>query len=360
MTEQPQLDTRIVDMGLGELDADLLACVLTSADEEEELRLSDGQVRALRIERCGSSQEAPTLARAPLAAEEYESLDERSGRLRCRPGHFPVARVRPGLDRGPLFRASRSYLVTGGLGGFGLETALWLVARGARHLVLASRRGKPSPADQLALDAAARETGAELRCVALDVTDGRATRALLQRIEEGPAPLAGVFHSAMVLSDVPIAEMSPDDLWRVMRPKSLGAWHLHQATARLSLDYFVMYSSVAAMVGNPGQAAYAAANAYLDGLARLRRSMGLVATSIQWGALAEVGVDAESQRVDAHLRGDGLSPIGSALGLKALEQALNEEVTERGVIDIDWDRWVRTNFEARWNRLELVTSSGGA
>ena len=262
-----------------------------------------------------------------------------------------VKEVRPGLSRPPLFRKDRCYLVTGGLGGFGLQTALWMMRLGAGELVLASRRGKLAPSDEAALAHAVETTGAHVRCVALDVTVEGSVHSLVAELATGERPLAGVVHSAMVLHDMPISALTYQDLCQVTRPKALGAWHLHEATKELALDHFVMYSSVSAVAGNPGQAAYAAANAYLDGLARLRRSLGLPGTTIQWGALADVGVVAESDQVAGHLKSVGILPIPAARALGGLRAALAEGAVERGIIDIDWDRWVRTTPETRWNRL---------
>ncbi len=265
-----------------------------------------------------------------------------------------VPELARGLTPKPLFRRNRSYLVVGGLGGFGLRTAQWMVENGARHLTLASRRGRADAQGEETLRELARESGATIECRALDVTSEADVRSLVRELSERPEPLAGVFHSAMVLEDAPLELLDARSLAAVMGPKARGAYNLHLATRDSNLDHFVLYSSVSAIVGNPGQGAYAAANAFLDGLAAHRRSLGLPATAIQWGALAEVGVVSREAHVDAHLRSIGLTPLTPEQGLTELGVALGEDVTERGIIDIDWMRWMRTTPETRWNRLEVL------
>jgi acyl transferase domain-containing protein/NADPH:quinone reductase-like Zn-dependent oxidoreductase/NAD(P)-dependent dehydrogenase (short-subunit alcohol dehydrogenase family)/acyl carrier protein len=276
----------------------------------------------------------------------------------------PVPQLRPGLTDNALCVVNGTYLVTGGLGGFGLRAARYLVHQGAGRVVLASRRGRGDGAELLELQQFAGRMGAEVVCEALDVTEPAAVQALVARLVADAVPLRGIIHSAMVLDDAPLAELTFDSLARVMNAKAIGAWHLHQATLEVQLDFFVLFSSVSAMVGNPGQAAYSAANCFLDGLAQHRRANGLVATSVQWGAIADVGVVARDAQVETHLRSIGLEPIDPERALLGLGEALREGAVERGIIDIDWDRWMRTTARTRWNRLSELgqgdQSLGGA
>ncbi len=182
-------------------------------------------------------------------------------------------------------RGERSYLVTGGLGSLGLETAAWLAGSGAGHLVLAGRRG-PGEAARARIAAIGEDHDCRIEAVSLDITDGAAVTALVGRFgdENGGWPaLGGVIHAAGVLDDALLPDQSPERLAAVLQPKVSGGWNLHRATRDLDLDFFVLYSSVAATLGAPGQSNYAAANAFLDGLAWLRRSEGLAATSVAWG-----------------------------------------------------------------------------
>lgn len=184
------------------------------------------------------------------------------------------------------FAPSRAgwHLVVGGLGGLGLEVAEWLVASGVRRLALMGRRGE---AEGAAAEAVARwrRQGVEVRPVACDVADG----AALERALAGLAPLAGVIHSAMVLEDMPLAALTPEVLARVLPAKVAGAAHLDRLTRGMGLDYFVLFSSMATLIGNHGQSAYVAANGYLEGIARARRAAGLPGLAVGWGAISDVG-----------------------------------------------------------------------
>ncbi|MDX2088318.1 MAG: SDR family NAD(P)-dependent oxidoreductase [Kofleriaceae bacterium] len=264
--------------------------------------------------------------------------------------------VAPGLTPATTIRRDATYLVTGGLGGLGLRTAQWLAEQGATHLVLASRRGAPTEDDAETI-AALRARGTSVICLALDVTDEAAVRDAIQAIDRVESPLGGVFHSAMVLDDGPLATLVPEALDRVCGPKITGALNLHRATCDLPLDHFVMFSSVSALVGNPGQAAYAAANAFLDGLAAHRRRLGLPAMAVAWGALAETGVVARNDEVRRHLASMGLRPLVPARALLALRRALEEAHGQVGIIDIDWSRWRKATAPTPWHRLDEISET---
>jgi phthiocerol/phenolphthiocerol synthesis type-I polyketide synthase C len=180
------------------------------------------------------------------------------------------------------------HVVFGGTGGFGLEYARWLADRGARHILIASRTGGASE-DVSALTEALRLRGISLTSAACDVTDQRAVAALLERLRQ-ERPIAGVSHTAMVLDDGLIKSLTSERMEKVLAPKVLGARNLDLLTRDDALDYFVLFSSAAAMFGNPGQASYVAANGYLDGLARLRRALGHKALAVAWGAITDVGI----------------------------------------------------------------------
>ena len=161
----------------------------------------------------------------------------------------------PGLSGGRL-RSAGPYLVSGGLGGLGLEVARWLIARGVRTIVLNARTA-PDPATAAAIEAM-REQGATVRVELADVADEAAVAAMLEKLARDLPPLAGVFHCAGVLADGALENQDPGRFERVLGPKTFGAWNLHCATRHLDLDHFVMFSSVAGVMGNPGQANYAA------------------------------------------------------------------------------------------------------
>lgn len=255
----------------------------------------------------------------------------------------------------PLCRRDRAYLVSGGLDGFGAEVARWLAGAGAGELWLVGRRGVATPgAADLVRELAAR--GAAVRVDALDIADEAALAAALAH--PGRLPLAGVFHAAMVLDDCHVLDLDRDRLAPVFAAKAGGAAALDRLTRGEPLEHFVLFSSVAAVVGNPGQASYVAANAYLDALARRRRAEGLPALSIAWGALSGVGVVARSPRLADGLARTGIDTLSPAVALVALEHLLRAGATEVCVAAIDWARLARALPGADAPRLsELVRSA---
>ncbi|MDG4818385.1 SDR family NAD(P)-dependent oxidoreductase [Micromonospora sp. WMMD956] len=211
-------------------------------------------------------------------------------------------------------------LVTGGTGALGALVAEHLVtAYGARSLLLVSRQGPAAPgADALA----ERLTGlgARVEVVAADVTDPDRVAALVAGVT---GRLAGVVHTAGVLDDGVVTAISPERLAGVLAPKADAAWHLHEATAGRDLDLFVVYSSVAGVLGSPGQAAYAAANTFLDALAAYRRQAGLPAASLAWGMWDTAGMAATVGDADrARSARAGISPMSADTGLDLFDAAL--------------------------------------
>ncbi len=190
--------------------------------------------------------------------------------------------------------ADGHHLIIGGLGGFGLETADWLLDLGARSIILTSRSARLSDEAQQ-LRAKAEKLGASLRVEACDATNENALASLLDDLRQ-TAPLRGVIHAAMVLDDALIANLIDARIDAVLAPKVMGGAHLDRLTRSDELDYFWLYSSVSVLMGNPGQSAYVAANAYLDGLARKRRQDGLPALSIGWGAITDKGILAREEK----------------------------------------------------------------
>ncbi len=246
-----------------------------------------------------------------------------------------------------VFDPNGTYFITGGFGGFGQKTAEWLVSKGVRHLVLTGRTGANTPARQAILQHL-RELGATVKAVACDTADLEALSELFADIQATCPPLKGIFHSGALILDQPIEAIDPNIYQKVMRSKALGAWNLHQLTLSLSLslDHFVLYSSVANLVGNTRQAAYSAANGFLNGLAHLRRTQGLAGTSVNWGAIADVGVVAQDETLEQFLRYTGLRGISSAEALDVLDVALARDVTQFGVSMISsWADWSR--YETR-------------
>jgi acyl transferase domain-containing protein/NADPH:quinone reductase-like Zn-dependent oxidoreductase/SAM-dependent methyltransferase/acyl carrier protein len=187
-----------------------------------------------------------------------------------------------------LFRPDVTYLVTGGLGGFGLATALWMADQGARSFALMSRRGEATEEAKAGL-AELRAKGAVAKPFAVDVADAAQVEKALAEIRATMAPLKGVVHAAAVIEDAPLMNIDQGLMHRVMSAKMIGAWNLHTATLSDELELFALYSSSSAVIGNPGQGCYVAANMFLDSLAQYRRAQGLAGLSVGWGAIKDAG-----------------------------------------------------------------------
>ncbi|MBX7552081.1 SDR family NAD(P)-dependent oxidoreductase [Streptomyces sp. tea 10] len=188
----------------------------------------------------------------------------------------------------PALDATGTYLITGGLSGLGAATAHWLADHGARHLALLSRRGPEAP-EAPALLQQLTERGVRATAHAADVTDEDALRQVIDTVNASGHRLRGVVHAAMHMDDAPLSELTDARFAAVLSPKATGAAVLHRLTEDHDLDLFLAHSSVSAAIGNPGQAAYAAANAYLEALARARRACGQPGTALAWGPIGETG-----------------------------------------------------------------------
>ena len=236
---------------------------------------------------------------------------------------------------GNRLRQDRTYLVTGGLGGIGCAVAGWLAERGAGAIVLNGRRAPEAEAEEAIR--VLRERGATIHVELADVTDGNAVDAMLSRMDRELPPLGGVIHSVGVLSDGALTNQTWDRFETVLRPKILGAWHLHRATVDRDLDMFVLYSSRVGVMGNPGQANHASANAFLDQLAGHRRALGLPGQAIAWGAWSEIGEAAEQrERIDRQRSALGGRWFTPQQGLRAFDRLVRQDVTNSVVMSMDW------------------------
>ncbi|MFI0820602.1 type I polyketide synthase, partial [Streptomyces sp. NPDC021098] len=232
-----------------------------------------------------------------------------------------------------------SVLVTGGTGALGARVARWLVANGAGHVVLTSRRGLDAPgAVELRDELAA--SGARVTVAACDVADRDALAELLASVPE-ELPLTGVIHTAGVLDDGVLDSLSPERFASVLRAKADAALHLDELTRELDLSAFVLFSSISGSVGAAGQGNYAAANAYLDALAERRRSEGLPATSIAWGPWADSGM-AGDDAMERRMRREGMPPMTPESAVAALQRALDLDDVAVTVADIDWTQYARS------------------
>ena len=261
------------------------------------------------------------------------------------------------------FRLDAAYLITGGLGGIGQHVARWLIACGARHLVLMGRTWLPPRATwrDLQDDRLVRLTrviqeletlGASVHYAAVDVSDEAQLAAFLETYHSESRPsIRGVLHTAGVIEDRMLLQLDEAALRAVMRPKVIGSWLLHQHLCDQPLDFFVLFSSVGALLGQPGQGNYAAANAFLDALAHYRRSQGLPALSINWGAWSGLGfaITPGGRRVIQHLANQGIGGFNVEQGLHVLELLLHAKTIQVAVLPIDWQQ-----FRATGTQLALL------
>lgn len=259
----------------------------------------------------------------------------------------PTAQVKAVVASSPAprIRADGAYLVTGGLGGFGFEIAKWLASQGAGHVVLAGRKGPETPGAREMI-AELQRRGCGVTALAADISDAQSVSEMFKSIGQLDQPFRGVFHAAGILDDAPVYSLSEDQIVRVMQPKAVGAWHLHQATRNMPIDAFVMISSIAALLGSPGQGSYVAANTFLDSLANHRRNSGLPAISINLGALAEVGMAARHEGVEKHFARVGVGSLNPTEAIGMLENIIGWNPVTMAAARMDWALWGGTY--AKW------------
>ncbi|MEU7769046.1 type I polyketide synthase [Nocardia sp. NPDC049190] len=244
---------------------------------------------------------------------------------------FDTGAAAPTLTQG-------TYLISGGLGGLGIGLARWLATRGARHLVLVGRHDPGSEAQAGIIGL--RRDGVEVVVARADIGQRASVARLLADIDDRLPPLRGVLHAAMVLDDRTILELDAERFDRVLAPKVRGAWNLHDLIGNRELDFFVMYSSASALLGSPGQANYAAANAFLGALARHRQYSGRPALCVDWGLYSQRGImasrDAEGQRL-AHR---GVGTMTPEQGTDILGLLLGGSAGHVAAANLDLRRWL--------------------
>jgi phthiocerol/phenolphthiocerol synthesis type-I polyketide synthase C len=225
------------------------------------------------------------------------------------------------------------YIVVGGMGGLGFVVARWLAEQGAGIVVL---NGRSAPgADTMKSISEMNAKGMRVEVTTGDIAAPDTAAHLVSIVENAGFRLRGVLHSATVLEDQIVLNMSESAVERVFRAKVTGSWRLHTATAHLDLDWWVAFSSAASLLGSPGQAAYAAANSWLDGLVAYRRSRGLPAVGINWGPWAEVGRGQSFANL-------GISMITRETGLAALQHVVAADRSTTGVFDLDARQWFQS------------------
>ncbi|PLV48291.1 polyketide synthase, partial [Mycobacterium tuberculosis variant microti OV254] len=233
----------------------------------------------------------------------------------------------------PLVRPDGGYLIVGGMGGLGFVVAQWLAAQGAGMVVL-NGRSEPDEDIRSAI-ADLNDTGTRVEVITGDIAAADTAGRLVEAVHDAGFRVAGVLHSAMVLDDETVLNITDAAARRVFTPKVDGSWHLHRATAHLDVDWWLTFSSVASLLGAPGQGSYAAANSWVDGLVAYRRSLGLPAVGINWGPWAQVG----RAQFFADL---GVAMITVEQGLAAMQRVLAADRARTGVFSLDARQWFQS------------------
>ncbi|MEW6732242.1 MAG: SDR family NAD(P)-dependent oxidoreductase [Acidobacteriota bacterium] len=245
-------------------------------------------------------------------------------------------------DEQPMtITSDATYLITGGTGGLGLVVAEWLAEQGAKQLVLAARNEASTAALQVVRQL--RDKGVEVKVVCLDIACQQQLANLLVEIEQTLPPLKGIVHAAGILSDTTLLKLSRESFQAVIRPKVMGSWNLHKLTIDKELDFLILFSSIASILGSPGQGNYCAANAFLDALAHYRQGEHLAATSLNWGPWSEVGLAATTEKRGNRLEFRGISSINPNQGKDILSWLLNKSAFKRsaqiGIMAFDLRQW---------------------
>jgi acyl transferase domain-containing protein/acyl-CoA synthetase (AMP-forming)/AMP-acid ligase II/pimeloyl-ACP methyl ester carboxylesterase/acyl carrier protein len=275
-------------------EADLLLTAITNSEKEDRIAIRNQKTFVARLKGNNGTQES-------------EGID-----TRCR------------------VTTEFSYLITGGLGALGLQLADWLVKRGAKNLILVGRSYPNAEAKSAIADL--EKMGATILVAQADVSVEADVRKLLEECKTSLPPITGIIHGAGVIDDGILIEQNWQRFRNAIAPKVLGAWNLHNLTQDLSLDFFVTFSSVASLIGSPGQGNYAAANAFLDAIARYRQEQGLPGLSINWGPWAETGMAAKT-----NFKRQGLHLIDAESGLAALDKLLGSNASQVGVLSVEWN-----------------------
>ena len=244
----------------------------------------------------------------------------------------------------PLLHPDACYVVTGAWGGLGLALCSWLVEHGATRLLLLGRT-PPDPQESPLL-AHWRSGGVQILTPSVDVGHAPALQQALEEARQTLGPIRGVFHLAGVLDDSTLLNLEPASWQRVQHPKIRGSWLLHHLTAHDPLDHFVLFSSAASLLGSAGQGNYAAANAFLDALAWLRRAQGRCGLSLNWGPWSQVGLAAAQQQRGPRLEQRGISSLSPQQGLDLLEVVLRagSDLAQVGVWPFNLRQWRQSHL----------------
>jgi amino acid adenylation domain-containing protein len=307
--EHPELSCVCADLDPGKNSADepAIPSQILFPDSEDRIAFRNGRRYAARL-------------------EKYTDQDRKI----LSDGHF--------YDKESVIQKAGTYLITGGTGGLGLKAAEHLANLGARYLVLTSRSGGDSLQVRAATDEL-KTSGVSVTVIKADVSSPGDVNRMLDAC---PTELRGIIHAAGILDDGVLRRQTPERFARVTDPKVRGAWRLHTLTREMPLDFFVCFSSAAAILDYGGQGSYAAANAFMDALAHYRHNRGLPALSINWGSWSETGMSARMSKFHRnrlHTQGEGM--ISPDQGMRILFRLLKQDSPCIAVLPVDWTAYFR-------------------
>lgn len=269
------------------------------------------------------------------SAFQYMQQSRQIGKVIIKlPKELPVEL--PTINTELILDPKNNYLITGGLGGFGLKTAQWLITKGAKHLTLLGRSGIANEKTKTAV-ALMEQCGVQVYAPPCDVSNRAQLESTLKKLRETAPRIAGIIHAATVFDDALIRNLNSEKIESVLNAKALGAWNLHELTKEDSLEFFALYSSATTLFGNPGQANYVAANYMLENLVAYRRQQGLAACYAAWGAISDVGFLARNQETQESLLSRlGGSALTSDQALDELESLITSKKPGAAFINFDW------------------------
>ena len=287
------------------------------------------------------------------SAFKYMARGEHIGKIHINLRNTQVSMETNPLDSHPLFSENALYIVTGAFGGIGMGISQWLADNGAGHILMLGRRAPDSFRLQQAIDRL-KAAGAGIYTEVVDVSNYQNLQTVISNvIQMCRANLKGIFHCAAQLNDGLISQLQMTEFLQAFPAKMQGAWNLHQLSCEKNwdLDHFVMMSSASAMIGNPGQANYVAANTFLEHLAQLRQQHNKPGLAINLGAVSDAGMLARDQKTLIHLQSIGLQPysIPEVLALLTLSIKSGKAVT--GIMNVDWEKWASAIPRARHSSL---------
>jgi myxalamid-type polyketide synthase MxaE and MxaD len=234
------------------------------------------------------------------------------------------------------FRSNVTYVITG-YGGIAFEFIEWMISKGARNFALISRSGKITGSMRSRI-AALNESGCTMKVFSADVSNYQELKNVFEKVELSLPPLGGIVHAAGTIKANSLTSVNAQELLYILNPKMKGAWNLHLLTQHKVLDCFILFSSAAALIGLSGQGSYVAANAFLDGLAYMRRSLGLPALSVNWGVIRDAGMVANDPELERYAKEEGFTPVTMPRAMEVFDRIYQQNYTQIGIMKLDLTR----------------------